>query len=341
MKNALKLLLSIAFAGVFLWLAFREVDLNEFVEASKGMTFGWIIPYTLILLLAHYLRAERWKMLLDEEQEGNRLTLFTSVMFGYLINIPFPRLGEVSRPVYVAQKENVSKSQLIGTIVLERVIDMFCMLLLIAFVVFFLVADTNAISTIAGTDVTQTDSMSDLFFNLVLYGSGFVLLSIFLYQILRLVYKRNGQVKGFIDKFKNVIKTFIDGLTSIRKLKNWPIFILHTVLIWLCYITTTYVAFWMFDIQNKYDLNWIDSLVVTVIAAIGIVIPAPGGIGTYHWFTKQALFVLYLVPQTIGLAFATIVHAANLLIIIIVTPILLSMDKFYSLKRNKTDVLSS
>lgn len=341
MKNALKLLLSIAFAGLFMWLAFREVDFSEFLEASKGMTFGWILPYIIVLLTAHYLRAERWRLLLDKDQERNRLTLFTSVMFAYLINIPFPRLGEISRPVYVAQKENVSKSKLIGTIVLERIIDMVGMLLLVLFVLFFLISDLDVLSTIAGTDITQTDSLSDIFFNLVVYGSGFVLLCIFLYQIIRLMYKKNDKVTSFIDKFKEVLKTFIDGLTAIRNLKEWPLFILHSALIWVCYITTTWIAFWMFDLQNTYDLSWIDALVVTIVAAIGIIIPAPGGIGTYHWFAKQALYVLYAVPQVVGLAYATLVHAANLLIIIIVTPVLLSMDKFYSLKRNKTDVLSS
>ncbi len=334
MKNTLKLLLSIGIAALFLWLAFREVDLDEFAEASRGMTFGWILPYTGLLLLAHYLRAERWKLLLDKEQEGNRLTLFTSVMFAYLINIPFPRLGEISRPVYVAQKEGVSKSKLIGTIVLERIIDILSMLLLLLFVVFFLIADTNAISKIAGTDFTGSNAVSDIFFNLVIYGSAFVLLSIFLFQIIRLLYRRNGKVSSFVDKIKIVLKTFVDGLLSIRKLENWPMFILHTILIWICYISTTYVAFWMFDIHEVFGLGWVDGLVVTIIAAIGIIIPAPGGIGTYHWFTKQALLVLYAVPQSLGLAYATIVHAANLLIIIIVTPILLSMDKYYSLKRN-------
>src|SRR5690625_7855462 len=88
---------------------------------------------TPVLVFRHYLRAERWKLFLpDPERKVLRSTLFAGVMLGYLVNYLVPRLGELSRPVYVARKNGLSPGKLIGTIVAERLFDLFVLLLLLA-----------------------------------------------------------------------------------------------------------------------------------------------------------------------------------------------------------------
>jgi len=78
-------------------------------------------------------------------------------MVGYLSNIPFARLGEVTRPVYVARQVDESNSKLIGTIVLERIIDMISLLLLMAFVVIFMISDPEILSNLFGLDITDSE----------------------------------------------------------------------------------------------------------------------------------------------------------------------------------------
>lgn len=106
----------------------------------------------------------------------------------------------------------------------------------------------------------------------------------------------------------------------------------YTVLIWVSYVLMIYVPLSMFDLHTAYSIGFSDALVITMIASIGIVIPAPGGIGTFHFFTTQTLFLLYSVPETTGLAFATITHTASMIIIVLATVILLPIDKYISLK---------
>lgn len=333
MKTTLKVLIGIVVAGFFLWIAFREVEVDQIIEASKNISYGWVFPFILAVLSAHFFRAERWRLLFnDKEKTPHRITLFTGVMVGYLSNIPFARLGEVTRPVYVARQIDESNSKLIGTIVLERIIDMLSLLLLMAFVAVFMISDPEILKNLFGIDITD----SEVLLSFALKAGklvGFLVLGIALiYFLLKILSKKVEVIATGFKKVKEISATFVDGVLAVKELKNWPLFILYTALIWVLYIGMTYIPFWMFDMHSIYELSYADALVLTMVSAVGIIIPTPGGVGTYHLFITKSLFLLYAVPETIGLAYGTITHASTLVVIIVSTPILLAIDKFVALK---------
>lgn len=335
-KKVLKITGSVLLGVLFLWLAFRGIEFSEVMESARDMSWWWIIPFTIATLVAHYIRALRWEMLFTNKQKTpSKITLYTGVMFGYLVNIPLPRVGEVARPVYVAQQVGESNSKIIGTIVLERIVDLIGMLLLMAFVVVFLIADPQVLSRLFGIDITDTATQIDLLLTLGIFGiivlSGIGLL----YWLFKLATeKTEGKIFEIVTSIQKIIKTFVDGVLAIRELKNWPLFIFHSGLIWVLYIFMTYAGFWMFDMQTEFDLGFTEAVVLTVVSAVGISIPTPGGIGSYHLFITKALFIFYGVPEATGLAYATISHAATLLIIFISSPALLAIDKFLGMRRD-------
>lgn len=334
-KKVLKVVGSILLGILFLWLAFKEVEFSEVVESTRGMSWLWILPFALVTLGAHYIRALRWEMLFtNKEKVPAKTTLFTGVMFGYLVNIPLPRVGEVARPVYVAKQVDESSSKIIGTIVLERIIDVIGMLLLMAFVVVFLIADPQVLSRLFGVDITDPGTQLNLIFSLVKYGAIALAVLGILYWLFRKAGEQTeGKAADFVHKIQKIIRTFVDGVLAIRELKNWPLFIFHSLLIWIFYISMTYIGFFMFDMQGEFGLGFTEATVLTVVSAVGIAIPTPGGIGTYHLFITKALFIFYAVPEATGLAYATIAHAATLLIILISSPTLLALDKYLGMKR--------
>jgi hypothetical protein len=343
LKTTFKVLAGVVVAVFFLWIAFKDVEVDQIIEASKNISYGWILPFFMTTLLAHFIRALRWRLLFnDKERTPHPITLFTGVMVGYLSNIPFARLGEVTRPVYVARQVDESNSKLIGTIVLERIIDMLSLILLMAFVVIFMVSDPEILNNLFGIDITDSEVLLSFalklgkFLGLLLVGFGLV------YMLLKSLSSKIELISKGFEKFKEISKTFIDGVLAVKELKNWPLFILYTALIWACYVGMTYIPFWMFDMQSIYELSYADALILTMVSAVGIIIPTPGGVGTYHLFVTKSLFLLYAVPETIGLAYATITHASTLSVIIISTPILLAIDKFvvlkYSAKRQGTSL---
>lgn len=333
MNRAIKLIISLVIAALFMWLAFRNVEFGEILEAGKDMNWGWIPFFAVSTLTAHFIRAERWRMLFNDGiTVPHRWTLFTGVMFGYLTNIPFPRLGEVTRPIYVARNIGESNSRIIGTIVLERLIDVLSMLLIMAIVGVTLVSDPEILSRLFGVDVTDPS----VYTTVLLYLGGFGILALLGgYLSYRLVIgwsEKEGRFGRFALKIKTTSASFFRGVLAVRTLRNWPLFVFYTALIWLFYILMMYIPFWMFDLQEVYSLTFTDAIVLTMVSAVGISIPTPGGVGSYHLFITYSLLVLYAIPETTGLAFATITHAATLLLVLIAAPICLAIDKYIVLK---------
>jgi hypothetical protein len=89
----------------------------------------------------------------------------------------------------------------------------------------------------------------------------------------------------------------------------------------------------MFDMTEMYNLTYTDAIVLTVVSAVGLSIPTPGGVGSYHIFIKLALLYFYAVPEITGLAYATIAHASTIVVVGISSPLLLVMEKRWALKR--------
>lgn len=336
MNKYVKYGLSIVFAGVLLWLSFSSVSFSELTEAMQGMRWTWVFPFTLILIFSHYIRAERWRLLIhDARQQPLRSTLFAGVMFGYLINIPFPRLGEISRPMYVAKQIEESNSKMIGTIVLERLIDVLSMLIIMAFVAYFLVSDVSLLNRLFGVDITDPEVYRKLISSVVpILGIGLLMVILMGYVLYRWSKTSNIPPKwdAMIQGFVGILKQFAQGLISIRKLENAPLFILYTLLIWAGYIAMMYVPFFMFDLPANYGLDWSSAAILTMASAVALSIPTPGGMGSYHYFISYSLGVLFAIPEATGLAFATITHTATLVLVILITPLALAFDKYWIMK---------
>lgn len=334
LKKFLKIAAALLIGGVFLWLAFRNVRLREVWIHIQNIDYGWVVPFALVGLLSHVLRAERWRLLIEQDKEHlSRITLIAGVLTGYLLNIVGPRLGEVARPVYVARQEGLRTSKLMGTIVLERMIDVATMICIMMIVSAYLISDLSLLSQIFGEETISvfTDGLTVVTVAWIAAGvGGLALLSYVTVKTVRLLGRRFEQVQVWIDRVGESLVMFRDGILSARKVKRWWLFLIYTVLIWVCYTLMTYIPFWMFNMQEAYNLGMLDALTITVISAIGIAIPSPGGIGTYHYFVKQSLLVLFAVPAITGLAYATVTHAAMVMMVAFFTPLALALDKFFA-----------
>jgi hypothetical protein len=147
-------------------------------------------------------------------------------------------------------------------------------------------------------------------------------------KVIQQLSARVEKVHWWVKRAKEVFSQFKDGLLAVREVKRWWLFIFYTFLIWTCYTLMSYIPFWMFDMQDVYGLGILEAITITVISAIGIAIPSPGGLGTYHYFVKQSLLVLFAVPAVTGLAYATVTHAATVAMVVLLTPIMLAVDKW-------------
>lgn len=326
-RRSLNILLSLLLTLAFLWLAFRQVHLPDLVEELTSVRIGWVAPFAGVLLLSHFLRAERWRLIIASGQP-RRLTLFAAVMLGYMANYVIPRLGEVSRPVYAAQKMEVSSAGLFGTIVIERFIDLLSLAGILFVITLFYLGDNSALDRLFGTGEWGVI----LFLLLPVALLTAALLFWFTVRLLRHFEIKRRVKHPLLVWLIRLAGRFLEGLSSIRKMQQWPLFLLYTVGIWLGYIVMTWLPFRMLELQTLYGLGFGEALILTVIAAVGISIPTPGGTGSYHLLVQQGLWYLFSVPLATGLTYATVTHAVTLLVVVLAGGLILWLDKYDTLR---------
>ena len=320
---------------LFLWLVFRNLNGKEIMEEILHADYLWIVLCMVAGVLSHLARAARWNLLINSMGHQPRLsTTFYAVMTGYLANTAVPRLGEVTRCGVLSKKGNIPFTELLGTVIAERIFDMIVMLLIIFSVILFQLG-------LVGVFVDKY-VFTPLFSNfennflpiliILLILASFLLILVFLLKRYRDLLKKY----AVYQKLAKFGRGMVEGIKTIKTMKKKGLFLVYTVMIWGLYTLMIYLPFYSLEATSHLDLG--DALTVMSIGSLGIVAPVPGGIGTYHFIVKAILFELYGIPQASAATFATITHAAQTLMIIIVGGFSFLM---LFLQKNKTENGSS
>jgi uncharacterized protein (TIRG00374 family) len=326
MKN-FKVVLGIAVSLLFLYLAFRQVDFTQMGEAFSGANYWWLIPTVAITFIAHGLRTLRWRYLLEPIRPLPFKPLFSALMIGYLFNDILPaHLGEFVRAYVLGRKQPVSGSAIFGTIVMERIIDVFTLFLLMA--IALLVFPFPQWVRVGG--YLTFGVIAILFFVLLLLKKypkpAMTLLE-------RLIGRRLPHLN---DRLKKMLESFLNGIVPLRRPHHYLIVAILSLVIWACYGAAFQFVLHSFDFIDLYALPWTTSLVLLVITTFGVLVPSsPGYVGTYHWLCQQALALHpFNVPESQALTFAIVMHAINFMPIIVVGLAMISYEglSFKSLK---------
>ena len=110
------------------------------------------------------------------------------------------------------------------------------------------------------------------------------------------------------DRLIGILRSLFQGLGGVHATSGYVGILASSILLNLTYILTSYAAFFAFDFRSRYDLGFFDAVVVLVISTIGVIIPTPGGTGSYHYFCSQTLNAVLGVPIADALAYATVMH---------------------------------
>lgn len=309
--NVVKFILFLA-VGLFLfWLVYKDQDFNKIWASLHHVNYFWIGVGLFLGLLSHITRALRWRMLAHSLNYQPKFSnSFFSVMVGYLVNMGIPRLGEVSRAAIIKRYEKIPFSQSFGTIVLERIIDLLILLMLTAVVIlcqYDILIDF----------IDKNPAVGDKFTNINLSSTFIIVLGAFIVlSIVSFIVLRNQIRKTLVyKKIKDLLTKFLEGIKSVRSLKNLPLFILYSLLIWGLYYMMLYVCFYAFDFTS--DLGLWSALVVFVFGSYGMVAPVQGGIGAWHFMVIGTLVILGI-QNTDAKVFALIVHGTQTLMLVVV-----------------------
>ena len=264
---------------------------TDFASAKKW----WLVVVLFTFMASNIIRAWRWQMLLKPlGYPVGFFNSFFSIMLGYFANLGLPRMGEFVRAGALARNENIPFEQSMGTIVVDRIMDFICLgiLLILGFVFNF-----GAIwQFIESSPLIQLTAYWYVMVILFVLGLGFL-------WRMRKWLTSDKKGPAWLEKIKEIAKGFIEGIASIRKVENLPLFLFYSALIWTLYYLMTYLCF--FSYEPTAHLSPVAGLIVFDLGAIGMVIPSPGGMGTYHYMLMQGLN-LFGVDKVSGFAFANI-----------------------------------
>ncbi|WP_162418287.1 lysylphosphatidylglycerol synthase transmembrane domain-containing protein [Cyclobacterium roseum] len=308
LKRGLQLTLPLLIAvGIFYFL-YKDLEKETILSALRETDLFWLGASLFVGLIGYLLRAWRWKLLIATREAVSVKTapVFWALMVGYLINLLVPRAGELARCGAVTRVYPISTGKLIGTVVLERTIDLVFMLLMVtlAFLLqgaVFLEIFGLLVSIPALTQFVQ---------------SYFVLGMVILLGIVVVLYLGYIKFKShrLAGKIRQFLRQFVSGIETVYQMKNQWGFWVASLLIWFIYFLMMYWIALAMSATNSLSMGSV--LMVLVMGSIGMVAPVQGGIGTFHAMVAFIL-LFYGISEEQGKIFAMVVHASQMITILV------------------------
>jgi len=275
-KRRLQLAIGILVSVVAVWFSMRDVDPAAVWQALRRANYVGFAAAVGTTLLGFWLRALRWRSLIAAPRRLPLGSLFSATMIGFMANNVLPlRLGEFVRPWALARREGLSRSTLFATVVVERAVDMITLLAILGLA---LLVHPISAATEAG--------------RMVRAGAGVLVATCAVLTAFVIAVERQPRLAqtvvgalswplpvGIRGRVAHMLTHFVEGLGLFRDLRRLSWVFLLSFLMFGVVVLGLQASMWALGIE----LPWFAGLIMLVITAIGIMVPAaPGYIGTMN-----------------------------------------------------------
>ncbi len=305
-KNIYKVVLPLLLGGAILYWMYRDFDFKAVRRvATEEMNWWWMLASFPFGVLAQTFRGWRWKQTLEPLGERPRTsTCVNSIFLSYAVSLVIPRIGEFARCGVLKRQDGVSFPKAVGTVVMERAIDSLLVIIVTGLVIMSQLGIFNRFFNATGVDLKQTLYGFSWEGYLVTAACGIIAV-LFIFILLRRL--------ALYEKVKHTAKGLFEGVTSLKNVRNIPLFIFFSVAIWMSYFLHYYLTFFCFEATS--GLGVMCALVTFIVGSIAVIVPTPNGAGPWH-FAVKTMLVLYGVAATDALYFVLIVHTVQTLLVI-------------------------
>jgi uncharacterized protein (TIRG00374 family) len=289
----IRLLFGIFISLIGLYYAFANIDWKDFTNQLLNVNYYFLLFSVILMIFSVYIRALRWRYILLPVEKIKLFPLFGSTMIGYFGNSVLPfRLGEILRAVALSTQSTATMTTVMGTIILERFLDMAGLILVI--ITFTVISPLN--NWIGGT-----------FYLIVIFTIIGLVLALILNRNKDWFASRKSN-NVIIKKIFGFIKGLLDGFTVLQNSnKKLNIFSL-SIILWILY----YFSMMLVVKATGLGLTWTGTGILLIATTLSIIIPAaPGYFGTYHAATIFVLTSMYGITRVDSQAFAVLAHAVG------------------------------
>ena len=311
-KKILSVLKYTLFLGIgifFIWWQFSKMtaaEKIEFQDSLKNAHYIFIIPVTIMAILSHISRAIRWKILIEPMgYRPSAANTFYATMCGYFANTFVPRAGEILRCTLLGRYEKIPVTKLIGTILLERIFDLFCYFLIVVLTFF---TQIQVVSDFVKRKLQQFSGQEQI---VPIWAMLLIFLIVvgLLILLMKWTFKKHADHR-YIIKLKGLHIGLKEGFSTIIHLKKRKAFIAHTLFIWAMYVLQVYIGFNALTATSSLGLGAAAS--VLSLSTIAMIV-SPGGIGAFPVAVQQVL----LIYNIDNISFGWLMWGANTGIIIV------------------------
>jgi uncharacterized protein (TIRG00374 family) len=275
---------------------FTPEQILEIQSYFKNANYSYLYLAAVIAVIGNASRAYRWKFSLEHMgYQSSFRNNFMAVSIGYVLNLTVPKSGEISRALIVKKYNNIPFDKGFGSIVAERIVDLFVLLL------FMLIA------IILQFDIVKSFILDKIPLTKLLL---FVVICSFALFVFFLVYKYSKS--KYIIAIKEKISGLKEGVLSIIHMKKKKAYFFHTSVIWLSYLLMFYIVSFVFPETSSLTFSAI--ITSFVVGSIAIAF-TNSGFGSYPFLISKILLV-YAIPETTGNAFGWIVWTSQMMVVL-------------------------
>lgn len=313
-KNIVRFGLVFLLSFVFLFFFFRSIDWREVLGHLGRVHPGFAVLLVVLVPLHLVTRALRWRFLLVHEKKDVKFfNMFAGNAVGFTVTLIFPgRLGELVKPLYLAGKEKMRKGFVIGTVVVERIFDVFTMCTLLAL---FLLAKPLYASIFKIDQETHAMLMLSGFL-----GAGAALAVLLVSLSLYFFRERTLRVfawflrpfpDAFSAKILNLAGEFIEGLKFFHSVGGLLVYAALSFVVWLAIVFYYWILFFAFG----HPVAFFTLIPYVFLTMIGASIPTPGMVGGFHFFSRMGITSLFpAIESNMAVSMTIVVHAVQVVV---------------------------
>lgn len=297
----LRILFPFALGGAILYWMYRNIDFHQIEDvALHHMKWEWMLISFIPGIAAQVLRALRWRQTLHPLGLKTRVRVAVCAIYlSYAASLVIPRVGEFLRCGILNRKDGIPFAKSLGTVVTERIVDMIIMALLCAVVIFWQWDKFSEFFALTGVSFSGTLSRFTSTGILVSAICALCIVILLIYLVSRL---------SVLRKVKAMMHGLLEGILSLRAVKDIPLYIVYSLGIWVCYFLHYYITFYCFGFTE--NLGLAAGIVSFCTGSIAVIVPTPNGAGPWH-FAVKTILVLYGLGATQAVIFAIIVHTVQ------------------------------
>lgn len=306
-NDTLKVVLSLFLGGAILYWMYRGFDFKQVEQVMlHEMNWTWMLLSFPFGIMAQVFRGWRWRQSLEPVGEKPRSsTCIHAIFISYATSLLIPRIGEFARCAILRRYDKTDFPKALGTVVAERAIDS---LLVLTVAGITLVSQMRIFHIFFDQTGTSIDAVIDRFSTAGYIVTGICAAAVGV--LLHFLFKR----MAIYNKVKETVRGIWQGINSIKRVRNKPLYLFFTLAIWGSYFLHYYLTFFCFE--STVSLGMACAMVTFVVGSIAVIVPTPNGAGPWH-FAVKTMLILYAVGSNDALNFVLIVHSVQTLLVVV------------------------